>query len=66
MTRRDNRIKPSEITPEDVYLNRRNLVAGAVAMGLLPACQPHFRRRARAFRRRASAAFRFFASLGFS
>ena len=40
MTRRDNRIKPSEITPEDVYLNRRKLVAGAMAMGLLPGCQP--------------------------
>jgi sulfoxide reductase catalytic subunit YedY len=35
-----NDIKPSEITPEDVYLNRRKLVAGAVAMGLLPGCQP--------------------------
>lgn len=35
-----NDIKPSEITPEDAYLNRRHLVAGAVAMGLLPACQP--------------------------
>lgn len=32
-------IKPSEITPEDVFLNRRKLVAGAVAMGLLPGCQ---------------------------
>ncbi|HUF73345.1 MAG TPA: protein-methionine-sulfoxide reductase catalytic subunit MsrP [Gammaproteobacteria bacterium] len=40
MTRKDNRIKPSEITPEDVYLNRRKLVAGAMAMGLLPGCQP--------------------------
>ncbi len=39
MTRRDNRIKPSEITPEDVFLNRRKLIAGAVAMGVLPACQ---------------------------
>src|SRR5574339_525650 len=35
-----NDIKPSEITPEAVFLNRRKLVAGAVAMGLLPACQP--------------------------
>jgi sulfoxide reductase catalytic subunit YedY len=34
-----NDIKPSEITPEHVFLNRRKLVAGAVAMGLLPACQ---------------------------
>jgi methionine sulfoxide reductase catalytic subunit len=32
-----NRIKPSEITPEDVFMNRRQIVAGAVAMGLLPA-----------------------------
>ena len=31
-----NDIKPSEITPESVFLNRRKLVAGAVAMGLLP------------------------------
>src|SRR5690606_28992756 len=31
-----NRIKPSEITPEDVFLNRRQIIAGAVAMGLLP------------------------------
>jgi sulfoxide reductase catalytic subunit YedY len=35
-----NDIKPSEITPESVFLNRRKLVAGAVAMGLLPGCQP--------------------------
>jgi sulfoxide reductase catalytic subunit YedY len=34
-----NDIKPSEITPEDVFLNRRKLVAGAIAMGLLPGCQ---------------------------
>ena len=34
-----NDIKPSEITPEHVFLNRRKLVAGAVAMGLLPGCQ---------------------------
>jgi len=33
-----NDIKPSEITPEAVFLNRRKLVAGAVAMGLLPGC----------------------------
>ncbi|MGD8339869.1 MAG: protein-methionine-sulfoxide reductase catalytic subunit MsrP [Gammaproteobacteria bacterium] len=39
MTTVKNQIKPSEITPEDVYMNRRKLVAGAVAMGLLPACQ---------------------------
>jgi sulfoxide reductase catalytic subunit YedY len=31
-------IKPSEITPEAVFLNRRRLVAGAVAMGVLPGC----------------------------
>lgn len=31
-----NRIKPSEITPEDVFMNRRRIIAGAVAMGLLP------------------------------
>ena len=35
-----NDIKSSEITPESVFLNRRKLVAGAVALGLLPACQP--------------------------
>jgi len=40
MTSKRNRIKPSEITPEEVFINRRKLVAGAVAMGLLPACQP--------------------------
>jgi sulfoxide reductase catalytic subunit YedY len=34
-----NDIKPSEITPEAVYLNRRQLVAGAVALGLLPGCE---------------------------
>jgi len=34
---RQKRIRPSEITPEAVYLNRRKLMAGAVAMGLLPA-----------------------------
>jgi sulfoxide reductase catalytic subunit YedY len=39
MKQNDNRIKPSEITPEDVFLNRRKLVAGAIAMGLLPGCQ---------------------------
>ena len=39
MTHRDNRIRPSEITPEEVFLNRRKLIAGAVAMGLLPACE---------------------------
>ena len=32
----DAGIKPSEITPEDTYLNRRTLIAGAMAAGLLP------------------------------
>ena len=32
----DAGIKPSEITPEDTYLNRRTLIAGALAAGLLP------------------------------
>lgn len=32
-----NRIKPSEITPEDVFLNRRQILQTAVAAGLLPA-----------------------------
>jgi sulfoxide reductase catalytic subunit YedY len=36
---RRNDIKPSEITPEHIFLNRRKLVAGAMAMGLLPGCQ---------------------------
>jgi sulfoxide reductase catalytic subunit YedY len=35
-----NDIKPSEITPEAVFLNRRKLLAGAIAAGLLPGCQP--------------------------
>jgi methionine sulfoxide reductase catalytic subunit len=30
-------IKPSEITPERVFLDRRRLIAGAIAMGVLPA-----------------------------
>ena len=34
-----NRIKASEITPEEVFVNRRKLIAGAMAMGLLPACE---------------------------
>jgi sulfoxide reductase catalytic subunit YedY len=29
-------IKPSEITPEDVFVNRRTLITAAVAAGLLP------------------------------
>ncbi|HTV76931.1 MAG TPA: protein-methionine-sulfoxide reductase catalytic subunit MsrP [Steroidobacteraceae bacterium] len=32
-----NRILPSEITPEATYLNRRDLLAGAVASGILSA-----------------------------
>jgi methionine sulfoxide reductase catalytic subunit len=36
----DAGIKPSEITPESVYLSRRALVAGAVAAGLLPSILP--------------------------
>jgi sulfoxide reductase catalytic subunit YedY len=32
----DAGIRPSEITPESVYLSRRTLLAGAVAAGLLP------------------------------
>jgi sulfoxide reductase catalytic subunit YedY len=32
----DAGIKPSEITPESAYLNRRELLAGAVAAALLP------------------------------
>ncbi len=32
----DNRIKPSEITPEATYLNRRVLLQAAVTAGLLP------------------------------
>ncbi len=32
----DAGIKPSEITPESVFVNRRTLIAGAVAAGVLP------------------------------
>jgi sulfoxide reductase catalytic subunit YedY len=32
----DNSIKPSEITPETAFFNRRQLLQGAVAAGLLP------------------------------
>jgi sulfoxide reductase catalytic subunit YedY len=32
----DAGIKPSEITPESVFMNRRRLLAGAVAAGILP------------------------------
>jgi methionine sulfoxide reductase catalytic subunit len=31
-----NQIKPSEITPEDVFLNRRTLLQAALAAGLVP------------------------------
>jgi sulfoxide reductase catalytic subunit YedY len=31
-----NQIKPSEITPEDVFLNRRTLLRAALAAGLVP------------------------------
>jgi sulfoxide reductase catalytic subunit YedY len=34
--RLDNGIKASEITPEETFLNRRTLLQGAVAAGLLP------------------------------
>jgi sulfoxide reductase catalytic subunit YedY len=34
--RLDTGIKPSEITPEDTFLNRRTLLQAAVAAGLLP------------------------------
>jgi sulfoxide reductase catalytic subunit YedY len=37
MRRRNNDIKPSEITPEDVFVNRRRLLQSAIAMGLVPA-----------------------------
>jgi len=41
MTKRsDPKIKPSEITPESVFLNRRTLLKGAVAAGLLPTIWP--------------------------
>jgi methionine sulfoxide reductase catalytic subunit len=37
MRRRKNDIKPSEITPEDAFVNRRRLLQSAIAMGLVPA-----------------------------
>ena len=37
MRNRTNRIKPSEITPESAFLNRRALLRSAVAAGLVPA-----------------------------
>src|SRR5262245_36825589 len=36
----DSGIKPSEITPESVYLSRRAVLAGAVAASLLPSIAP--------------------------
>ena len=36
MKRRSNEIKPSEITPESVFYRRREILKGAVALGLLP------------------------------
>lgn len=36
MRRPKNEIKPSEITPESVFVNRRSLLKSAVAAGLLP------------------------------
>jgi sulfoxide reductase catalytic subunit YedY len=43
MTLREPRIAPSEITPPEVYFNRRTLIAGALASAassLLPAAEP--------------------------
>jgi len=39
--RADHRIKPSEITPEATYMNRRSLLTGALAAGLLPGLLSH-------------------------
>ena len=36
----DDGIKPSEITPESVFMNRRTLLTAAVAAGLLPSIMP--------------------------
>lgn len=36
MAKGANRIKPSEITPEEVFVNRRRILASAVALGLFP------------------------------
>lgn len=40
MKRPGNDIKPSEITPESVFRNRRRIIRSAVALGLLPATAP--------------------------
>jgi sulfoxide reductase catalytic subunit YedY len=39
MSIQKNAIKPSEITPEAAFFDRRNIVKAALAMGLLPGCQ---------------------------
>jgi len=36
MSKRNCAIRPSEITPEDIYLNRRTLLKAAVTAGLVP------------------------------
>jgi sulfoxide reductase catalytic subunit YedY len=36
MRQRRNTIRPSEITPEAAFLNRRDIIKGAVALGLVP------------------------------
>jgi sulfoxide reductase catalytic subunit YedY len=38
MVKQRNDIRPSEITPESVFFDRRRFVQSAVALGLLPAC----------------------------
>jgi sulfoxide reductase catalytic subunit YedY len=38
MSKRDPRIKPSEITPESVFFDRRRLIKAGIACGILPAC----------------------------
>lgn len=37
--RNKNLIKPSEITPENAFFERRSLIKAALALGLLPGCQ---------------------------
>lgn len=39
MRNRKHAIKPSEITPEKMFFERRNLLKAAIAVGLLPGCQ---------------------------
>ncbi len=43
MSRRSNEIKPSEITPESVFRNRRRIIQSAAALGLLPSLAPFAR-----------------------